>query len=322
MKLPLTISIYLCAFLATQTLAQDQKHYDAATIAEIFTKLNGDPKKPTQKVNHAKGFCASGIFYPNQSLQNNFNLPLFKQKQIPAQIRYSLGGAFMSDKTKTRGIAIKLEGNETWTMVLLNTPINFAKDPDEFGQFFDMRLPVNGKVDKEKIDRLMKEVPSYSNFAKFASNIGITKSVANTEYFSVHTFFFADTKDKYIPARWHFVPDSGVKYLNDSELKNMPDDFLKPDFAKHIKKEPVKYDMYITLANKDDVINSTTALWQGKHKEFLAGKLEVATLDNDECNTWVYFPSELPTGVNPPIDPLFDVRNEAYAITFGNRQLN
>lgn len=316
----LALSSLLCASLALSQLnASEPKHYDAAAIAEIFTKLNGDPSKPAQKVNHAKGFCASGTFYPNKELQKSLNLPFFKADNIKAQIRYSLGGALMSDKTKPRGMALKLEGDEIWTMVMLATPINFAKDPDEFGQFFDMRLPVNGKVDKEKIARLMQEVDSYRNFNEYNSKIGITPSVANTPYFSVHTFFFEDTKGASLPARWRFAPKAGVKYMSQSELEAAPNEFLKANLIKELKSSPVSYDMYITLANKDDVINSTTALWHGEHKEILAGRLDVRQVDSDECDSWVYFPSELPSSVNPPIDPLFDVRNEAYAITFGAR---
>ena len=68
-----------------------------------------------------------------------------------------MGGALKTDKSKLRGLAIKLNGeNEAWTMVMLNTEINFAKNPQEFGQFFEMNIPVNGKVDKRMLLNLWK----------------------------------------------------------------------------------------------------------------------------------------------------------------------
>ena len=137
-----------------------------------------------------------------------------------------MGGALKTDKSKPRGVAIKLNGeNEAWTMVMLNTEINFAKNPQEFGQFFEMNIPVNGKVDKENIAKLMKEVDSYRNFIEYNSKRGIT-----------------------------------------------------------------------------------------------VGTLNVSQYSGNRCNSDVYFPSEIPTGVGAPNDPLFDVRNQAYAITFGKRQ--
>ena len=78
--------------------------------------------------------------------------------------------------------------------------------------------------------------------------------------------------------------------------------------------------MYLVYANDNDVINDTTALWEGEHKEEYVGTLKVAKYVGDDCNGDVYFPSDLPLGVNPPNDPLFDLRNTTYGITFGRRQ--
>ena len=46
-------------------------------------------------------------------------------------------------------MALKLENqNASWTMVMLNTEINFAKNPNEFAQFYEMKIPKNGKVEE------------------------------------------------------------------------------------------------------------------------------------------------------------------------------
>ncbi len=43
----------------------------------------------------------------------------------------------MDDKSKPRGMAIKMQGDgDLWTMVMLNLPIVFAKNAKEFGDFF------------------------------------------------------------------------------------------------------------------------------------------------------------------------------------------
>ncbi len=242
--------------------------------------------------------------------------------KIPVEFRYSLGGAVMSDKSKPRGLALRIQGqNETWTMVMLGTEINFARTPEEFGQFFEMRLPVNGKVDQEKIQRLMKEVDSYRKFVEYTDQMGITPSVANTAYYSIHTFYFKDKKSgKMLPARWKFVPVEGVKYLSDQELKTKGDAFLEEDLKQRVAKKPIAYEMYLVYANKGDATDDTTALWKGKHKEVFVGTLQAEQYSGLECNAEVYFPSEIPQGVGAPKDPLFDIRNEAYGITFGFRQ--
>lgn len=314
------ISILLNALLTSCTLMASEA-YDAQKIADIFIRLNQDKSNPKKKVNHAKGFCAAGVFEPNKDALNSINLPILERESIPAQIRYSLGGAFKSDKTKTRGMAIKLAAdNDFWTMVMLNTPINFARTPEEFGKFFEMRLPINGKIDHENIKKQMQEVKSYRNFTEFTKDYGVTPSVANTPFFSVHTFWFMDKDGKDLAARWRFEPVSGVKYLNEDELKAAKDEFLMSDLQNKLKNSPVEYKMYITLANSDDITDSTTAVWKGEHKEIKVGTLKVINYEGDICDADVYFPNELPKGIKPPKDPLFEIRNEVYAVTFGHRQ--
>lgn len=297
-----------------------EKHYDAEAIADIFYALNGDSKNPQKKVNHTKGFCASGEFIPAKNSTKQFNIPIL-QENLTTQVRYSLGGGNISDKTKPRGMALKMEGkSESWEIVMLNSEINFAKNPDEFGLFFEMRVPKNGKVDTAKIQQIIAQTESFRNFEKYMQGIGISKSVANTAYHSIHTFYFQDKKGGQIPARFKFVPLEGVAYLSKDELAKTNDDFLESDFKERVSKKPIAYKMVLILANKNDITNDTTALWSGKHKEIELGTLYVKALASSECNADVFMPNMLPSGVGEPKDPLFQTRNDTYSITFGRRQ--
>ncbi len=291
--------------------------YDAEKIADIFYALNGDKADPHKKINHSKGFCTAGEFIPSKSL--SVDVPLLKQGSINAEVRYSLGGAILDDKSKTRGMALRLLGKDNqWTMVMLNTEINFAKNPQEFGQFFEMRIPVNGKVDTKKIAKLTKEVDSYRNFEAYTSKMGISK-LENTPYYSIHTFMF-NKNGKTYPAKFKFIPKDGIKYLSEAELAKLDKDFLVSEFKKYVKNKPIEYDMYLVYANDGDIIDDTTALWQGDHKEEYVGTLKVEKYLGNDCNKDVFFPSDLPEGIQPPKDPLFDIRNATYGITFGRRQ--
>lgn len=328
-------SATICAALLGQNLIasdkttseQEPQKYDAEAIANVFYALNGDAKDPHKKINHTKGFCATGKFIPQKDASKNLGIAMLEEAAIPTQVRYSLGGGNprMSDKSKMRGMALKMQGaNGLWEIVMFNPEINFAKNPQEFWGYFAMKLPgADGKPDNDKIAKLTNEVDSYRNFEKYMENIGITPSVANTNFNSVHTFWFTDNrgkKPKERAARWKFVPQEGVKYATQDELKDMKDDFLKADLQARTQKAPIKYDMYLVFANKNDATNNTTALWKGKHEELLVGTLEVEKYSGEACNQEVFMPSILPAGVNPPKDPLFDIRNEVYGITFGRRQ--
>ena len=306
---------------AMSAYANETKQYDAEGIADVFYALNGDSKDPHKKINHAKGFCANGEFIPANNITKTLNIPLLKEKSINTLVRYSLGGAMLSDKSKPRGMALKIQGQQDeWEIVMLNTEINFAKNPQEFGEFFAMRIPKDGKVDTAYIAKRTSEVASYKNFEEYMKNIGITSSVANTMYHSIHTFYFKDSKNKLIPARFKFVPANGVAYLKENELQKLRNDFLESDFKEKSKKAPIAYKMILVLANPKDKTDDTTALWSGRHKEIEVGTLLVKEHRGDVCNGDVFMPSMLPNGVEAPKDPLFDIRNETYGITFGRRQ--
>lgn len=53
-----------------------------------------------------------GTFKPAQSINKEIDVPLLTYKSLPIQVRYSLGGAFKDDKSKTRGMAIRIPDSE------------------------------------------------------------------------------------------------------------------------------------------------------------------------------------------------------------------
>ncbi|MBV7433996.1 catalase [Cardiobacteriaceae bacterium TAE3-ERU3] len=306
------------ALFASATFANEPEHYTAQTIAEILTELNGDPNHPKSKVNHTKGWCATGEFVPVQD--SELNVPLFNQEKIPVQIRYSLGGNNWSDKSKTRGMALRLQGNdEVWTQVMLSSPINFAKTVDDFGLFFKIRLPKDGKVDQELIQKVTEEIPSFRDFAEFRKTVGVTKSLTKTAFYSVHTFWFELKDGTKVAARWYWQPEKGVQDLSEEELANTSDNFLLKNSLQDLENGEASYTLYLTFANPEDKTDDTTALWQGEHHEIELGKLTITSYDDLSCDSEVYFPAQIPKGVSPPQDPLFDARNTAYAIKFGQR---
>lgn len=312
------LKICLIFCLVILGVSADEK-YDAEAIVDLFYTLNADPKNPHQKINHTNGFCASGAFVPRKNLA--LNIPILGRDSINATIRYSLGGANKSDKTKGRGMAIKMaDSSDSWEIVALNTEINFAKNAKEFYDFFAMRVPKNGKIDSELIARKTREVASFRHYETYLKTLGITPSVAKTAYYAIHTFFIEDKNSTKIPVRFKFEPLEKVEFLSESELEKIGDGFLLKDFQNRLKKGAISYKMIAIRANSNDKIDDTTALWSGTHEEIELGILRVERQISDKCNIEVFMPSMLPQGIYAPQDALFDIRNEVYAITFGRRQ--
>ena len=315
-------SLFLALASLVGVISMQAKEVTSEEMADIFYKLNYNAKTPHMKVNHTKGFCVAGKFDSNKEMLQEFDLPFLKENDIQAKVRFSLGGAEMDDRNKGRGMAVKLEepNGNTWTMVMLNSEINFAKTPEEFMQFFKMRLPVNGKVNQEKIKKELHEVASYRNFLAYMDKVGVSRSFANTPFYSVHTFWFKTKDGHLIPARWKFIPTDGIKYLSKNELKTLGQNFLEDRLSKELHTNMVGFKMYLVLANKTDKTDDTTALWKGKHKEIFVGTLKLEKYTGSDCNSDVFFPNDIPSGIEAPKDPIFQFRNETYGVTFGRRQ--
>ncbi len=318
--------IYIMGMVMSITMnilwAVELEKYDENKIIDIFYQLNGDTNDLQKKINHTKGFCALGAFVPNPKAAKRFDIPLLREESILTQARFSLGGgdSNASDKGKVRGLALKMTGaEESFESVLLNTEINFAKDVDEFGTYLALRLPKNGKVDAEKLAYYTENVDSFKQYAQYLQKLGITPSVANTAYHSIHTFYVKEG-DKWIAARWKFVPTEGEKTLSEAELEALGDDFLEQDFKARIAQKPIAYTMLLILANAGDSTDKTTALWSGKHTEIPLGTLKIDTFSGGDCNRDVFLPNILPRGIGAPKDALFDVRNAVYGISFTRRQ--
>lgn len=315
--------IMLMCLSALNALDSSDSKYSAESIANLFYTLNFDSQNPHKKINHTKGFCAAGIFKPNAKVARELNVPLLEQERINALVRYSLGGGSegASDKSKSRGMAIKLSHlSDLWEIVALNSEINFAKNAKEFYEFFAMRVPQNGKVDVQNIKAKMQKVPSYRNYEAYMQHIGITPSVARTSYHSVHTFFMKDKSGKDLPIKFKFEPLESVAYLSEAELSKMGDNFLSKDFRERVKSASIDYKLVAILANNGDVIDDTTARWSGAHRELELGVLSVSEYKGEACNSDVFMPNVLPQGISAPIDKIFNLRNEVYAITFSRRQ--
>ncbi len=308
----------------SQSPMQGQKS-DAEIIADYFYALNGDTNKPHKKINHAKGFCASGEFIPDKRASKRFDIPLLENASVPTKVRFSLGGGNenQSDKSKNRSMALKIQSkSDSWEIAMTNSRINFAKNAEEFKQFMDLQLQVKNKtMTPEEADIERNKVPSFVNAAKETQSLTITRSYGNNAYHSVHTFNFKEkNKAKSTPARFSFVPKNGVKSLNQSELDSLGDDFLEANFKSDIAKSPIEFTLKLVLPNPKDDLKDTAKVWEGKHKEIPLGTLKVNKFEGYECNVEVFMPSVLPQGIEPPNDDIFELRNVVYGTTFGRRQ--
>ncbi|WP_172402322.1 catalase [Helicobacter sp. 13S00401-1] len=277
------------------------------------------------KINHTKGFSAIGTFKSAKNLKDFYDIPMLTGKgKIDAEVRYSVGGPnpHGSDKTPGLGLGIKLKGNGSeWDMALASAPINFAKTKEQFLGFLQSRFPdKDGKVDPKKFEEFVKTSKPAQRFLAYNKIRGISRSVSNVAYYSLHAYMFKTADGKMQPARFVFVPARGERTLSKEELAKTKDNYLEDTFKKDLKAGSIKYYMYIIPARADDVIDDTSMPWDDLHAKIYVGTLNVTKYEGHKFAQDVFIPGVMPKGVGAPKDALFELRNHVYGITFSERQ--
>lgn len=321
----LAISFMLSGYSYAKDTSMKDETIDTSSIAiaEIFHKMAGK-EDAKRKLNHSKGFCTLGEFVPANNISDFVDIPMLKEK-ISAEVRFSKTGYSLqaSDKIPVHGFAVKLtnKNGDEWDMAMTNNEINFARTKEDFAKFFLVQLPgKDGKVDEEAKQKYFSTNPSAKRFFASGGTLQPVDSVSHVSFYSAHTFFVKTSDGKELPVRIEVIPARGQQTLSKKEVDQLGNDFLETNFKRDLKSGSVDYYIYFTLANKDDVIDDTSMPWSGLHKRILVGTLKLNKFNAHVCNQEVFLPGILPSGINPPKDALFDLRNEVYGILFADRQ--
>ena len=296
-------------------------------VISTMEKLNG--VTPGARRNHIIGICASGSFVGSKLLNKYTSSALFSGKEIPVVTRFSLAGGNpkATDTTKSpRGLAIefKLNKNSFQHFTMLNVPVFGASTPQTFLDSMVANLPDSetGKPNPQKQKEFRDTHPDAKALSEFIATHNPPVSYANSEFFSVHTFKFINSKNQATLVRWRFEPVAGVKRLNDEEIKNMPARFLDEDLTNRAKDGPISWNMIVTIGNPEDEQNDPTVYWPKERIEIKAGVLTLNTVspqDGGPCEKINFDPLVMAAGIRPTNDPVLLFRSPAYATSYAKR---
>ena len=284
---------------------------------------------PGERRNHIKGTCSAGEFVGISNAATYSRSALFSGKPVPVVARFSLAGGNPKtpDTAKSpRGMALefRLPDGGLQHMTMLNTPVFGAAQPRTF---FDMMIamkpdPATGKPDPAKIMVFRATHPDSLAQADFLASNNPPVSYANSAYFGIHTFKFANRADKTTLVRWRFVPQDGEKQLSNAELKSMPPEFIEQALIARTKKGPVRWDMVIALGEPGDPEDNPTLSWPAKRKQVKVGTLTLSSAmpqKGGECEKINFDPLVMSDGIAPSNDPILLFRSPAYALSFAKR---
>lgn len=310
-KILIAVSIFMFEFSLGNSLP------DASKMISFFEKAVS--KEKGARRNHVSGFCFTGEFAPNKKLIGQYSKSSLFTNNSQLFGRFSHKGGVKKKEMKPGhlGMALNIElPKDEVFMTSLNT-LHFF--PASNAKAFYLIMKYKATKDKALLKRIKKEYPELVRFKKYYKKNPLTlKGYENSQFNSINSFVLIDAMGARTHARWSFVP---------RDLTNMTSKKKNVSFYKILKKKlktnPLKWDMFITIANHADKVNDPSIPWEGMHETINAGTLIVNSISKTgKCVNTNFDPLVLPSGIEASEDSVLKFRSPTYSISFGKRLQN
>jgi len=319
---PLALSSVLIA--AAPTLARADDAPVAEQIVNAMNKVFG--VHAGFRANHAKGIVAEGHFKGSPEAAALSKASLFAGAGIPVTIRFSdaTGLPTIPDgapPANPHGMALKFhlpDGSDTdmVTNSLKFFPVASGAD------FRDLLLAVAASPPDApkptKVEQFMASHPAAP--AAFAT-VATPDSFADEEYYGVNAFILINAAGARQAVRYQLVPEKLV-HLDAADAAKRPPNFLMEELPERLKRGPVTFHLKAQLAAPGDPTNDATKAWPADRKLVDLGVVTVEKIAPDSATAeraLLFLPGQVTDGIEASDDPLIDVRNAAYAVSFSRR---
>ncbi len=319
----LTTTLFVAGLVWAGALRADDQPI-ATQIVDALNKAFG--VHPGFRANHAKGLVVEGSFKASPEAATLSRAALFSGSTIPLTARFSdaTGVPNIPDgnpNANPHGIAMKFhlpDGSETDIVINALKFFPVASGAD----FRDLQLAVAASPpDAPKPTKLDQFIAAHPAVAAATATVKTPDSFADEDYYGINAFVFVNKGGERQAFRYHLVPERSV-HLEAAEAATKAPDFLIGELPQRLKSGPVTFHLEAQLAAPGDPTNDATKPWPDDRK---AVDLGVVTIVKAAANSLeaqkplLFLPGALTDGIEESDDPLIDVRDGAYAVSFSRR---
>lgn len=321
-RLSVAATALLLASAACPAAAQDTEL--ETQIVDAMNKLFG--VHAGYRANHAKGVVAEGSFKPAPEAQSLSKAAIFAGGVIPVTVRFSdaTGIPDMQDGSalaNPHGIAVKFhlpDGNET---DMVTNSLKFF--PVATGaEFRDLLLALaDSPPNAPKPTKFDEFVTKHPTAPRAGATAKTPDSFADEEYYGIDAFVLVNEKGDKQAVRYIFEPQK-VVHLDEAEAAKKPANFLVDELPARLAKGPVIFHLKAQLASPGDQTKDPSQPWPDSNR---VAELGVLTIDKAAPNSLeaqkelLFLPGRVIDGIELSDDPLVDIRDRAYAVSFGRR---
>lgn len=302
-----------------------------------------DHERIPERVVHARGAAAHGVFRLTQSIENLTCAPILCDTAHEADtfVRFSTvaGSRGSADTARdVRGFAVRFyTGEGNWDLVGINMPVFFIQDGIKFPDLIHAAKP---EPDRE----IPQAATAHDTFWDFASltpetthmlmwvmsDRAIPRSFRTMEGFGVHTFRLVNAKGKTTLVKFHWKPVAGLSSLVWEEAQKLGG--IDPDFHRRDLWEAINAQQYpewdfgiqVFPDTEDqtfkgiDLLDATKLIPEELAPVQIIGRM---TLNRNPTNYFAeteqvaFCTTHVPRGIDFTDDPLLQARNFSYTDT-------
>jgi catalase len=322
--LRLAFAAGLAVFAASTPVLAD----DASLPEQVVDGMNKVwGSHPGIRSNHAKGIVVEGEFAPTKDAAMLSWASLFQRAAVPVTVRFSdaTGVPTIADgdqQANPHGMAVKFHLQDGGEMDIVSNSLKFfpVATPEEFRDLFDAIAHSGpGAPKPSPIEQFLASHPSVG---KAVATVHTPRSFGTESYNGVNAFIFVGKDGKRQPFRFRIDPGAGLDYLDEAQAAGQAPDFLMQELPARLAKSPVAFHLKAQLAEAGDPVTDATQPWPENRRLVDLGTITLSKVVKDNASAekeLLFLPQNLAEGIEPSEDPLIQLRNDAYAISFGRR---
>ena len=277
---------------------------------------------------HAKGILAAGTFEPAPQAADISKASIFARGKLPILVRFSdfTGIPSIPDTAgdaNPRGFALKIQLSDGSSADFVSHSFNGFPTATS-AEFRELLLAIGssgaGSTKPTALDGFLANHPIAKTF--LTTQKPPPESYATLSYFGVNAFRFTDAGDHERFVRYRFVPAGGDVVLTPQRLSEMGPNYLQTELPARLAKSPVEFVWYAQIAETSDVIGDPSIAWPESRRLVKLGTIRIDRMAGDAIamdKSTLFTPLDVPTGI-APADPMLEIRQEAYPLSFSHRQ--
>jgi len=279
---------------------------------------------------HAKGLMCQGTFTPTAEAARLTRAPHAARPSTPVVVRLSdfAGVPQVPDNDPVgagpRGMAIRFSlAEHVHTDIVAHSHDGFPTHTgEEFLQFVQALAGSGPTTPKPTpLDDFLKAHPAAMRFATAAKPI--PTSFAREAFFGVLAVKFTNAEGESRFGRYRIRPAAGTDYLSTDEAAQKSPNFLFDEFTARLTQGPVKYQIFVQVAELGDEVADATSSWPDSRPRIEFGTIALtqrADEEDPEMRKTIFDPIPRVDGLDPSDDPLWQLRADIYLMSGRRRR--